>query len=178
MRFKSHLRNQRLVFTSLLFLPFGKKSAVGGVEHHHLCSMVRAFKHKRRMRRDPLRLWRNIASAKKWRVILDTSVLIAAFKFAPQITQIKHLFIKSHLRNQKRFHSRYNFGYGILLYIRKMPCFRPFTAHFGGFKGGFSYINDKSAMLCPGKTEVADFVSFKGSIVQGMILLDKLEFDD
>jgi hypothetical protein len=26
-------------------------------------------------------------------------------------------------------------------------------------------INDKSATNCPGKTEVADFVSFKGSIV-------------
>ena len=84
---------------------------------------------------------------------------------------------KSPLRNQKRFHSRYNFGYGILLYIRKMPIFCPLTALFGGFEGVFSYINDKSAILCPGKTEVADFVSFKGSIVQGMILLDKLEFD-
>ena len=54
----------------------------------------------------------------------------------------------------------------------------PLTAHFGGFKGIFSYINDKSATLCPGKTEVADFVSFKGSIVQGiatMILPDRLE---
>ena len=73
---------------------------------------------------------------------------------------------KSHLRNQKRFHSRYNFGYGILLYIRKMPRFRPLTAHFDGFEGVFSYINDKSAILCPDKAEVADFVSFKGSIVQ------------
>ena len=75
---------------------------------------------------------------------------------------------KSHLRNQKRFHSRYNFGYGILLYIRKMPYFCPFTAHFGGFKGVFSYINDKSAILCPVGTEAADLVSFKGSIVQGI----------
>ena len=51
-----------------------------------------------------------------------------------------------------------------------MPIFRPFTAHFGGFEGFFliSAIN-KSAILCPGKTEVADFVSFKGLIVQGMI---------
>ena len=55
---------------------------------------------------------------------------------------------KSHLRNQKGFHSRYNFGYGILLYMRKCP----FTAHFGGFEGDFSYKNDKSATLCPGKT--------------------------
>lgn len=77
---------------------------------------------------------------------------------------------------QKRFHSRYNFGYGILLYIRKMPHFSPLTAHFGGFEGVFSFINDKSAILCPTKTETADLVSFKGSIVQGMILLDKLEF--
>ena len=30
----------------------------------------------------------------------------------------------------------------------------------------FSCINEKSANLCPAKTEVADFVSFKGSIVQ------------
>ena len=46
-----------------------------------------------------------------------------------------------------------------------MPHFRPFTAHFGGFKGVFSFINNKSAILCPTKTDVADFVSFKGSIV-------------
>ena len=77
---------------------------------------------------------------------------------------------------QKRFHSRYNFGYGILFSIRKIPYFCPFTAHFGGFKGVFSFVTDKSAIPCPGKTEVADFVSFKISIVQGMILLDKLEF--
>ena len=58
-----------------------------------------------------------------------------------------------------------------------MPIFRPLTAYFGGSRGFFSYINDKSAILCPVKTETADFVSFKGSIVQGLILLDKLEFD-
>ena len=52
-----------------------------------------------------------------------------------------------------------------------MPYFCPLTAHFGGFKGVFSYINNKSANLCPGKTEVADFVSFKGSIVQGLIFI-------
>ena len=57
-----------------------------------------------------------------------------------------------------------------------MPIFRPLTAHFGGFEGVFSYKTDKSAIICTGKTEVADLVSFKGSIVQGMILLDKLEF--
>ena len=51
-----------------------------------------------------------------------------------------------------------------------MPIFCPVTAHFGGFEGIFSYINDKSAILCPAKTEVADFVSFKGSILQGMNL--------
>ena len=47
-----------------------------------------------------------------------------------------------------------------------MPYFCPFAAHFGGFEGIFSYRNDKSAILCPAKTEVADFVSFKGLIVQ------------
>ena len=41
----------------------------------------------------------------------------------------------------------------------------------------FCFIYDKSAILCPGKTEVADLVSFKGTIVQGMDLIDKLEFD-
>ena len=51
-----------------------------------------------------------------------------------------------------------------------MPHFCPFTALFGSFKGVFSFINNKSANLCPGKTEVADFVSFKGSIVQVLIL--------
>ena len=69
---------------------------------------------------------------------------------------------------QKRFHSRYNFGYGILLYIRKMPYFCPKTALSGGSRGVFSYKTDKSAFACPSKTDVADFVSFKGSIVQGM----------
>ena len=68
---------------------------------------------------------------------------------------------KSHLRNQKRFHSRYIFGYGILLYMRKMPIFRPLTALFGGFEGIFSYKKDKSAILCPDKTEVADFVRLR-----------------
>ena len=57
-----------------------------------------------------------------------------------------------------------------------MPRFCPLNAHLGGFEGIFSIINDKSAILCPTKTETADFVSFKGSIVQGMILLGKLEF--
>ena len=50
----------------------------------------------------------------------------------------------------------------------KMPHFCPFTAHFGGFEGVFSCINEKSAILYPGKTRMADFVSFKGSIVQGI----------
>ena len=90
---------------------------------------------------------------------MDTFLL-----FLPTFT---HLFT---VLSQKRFHSRLGFGYGILLSIRKMPCFRPLTAHFGGFEGVFSYINDKSAILCPSKTEVADFVSFKGSIVQGINL--------
>ena len=84
----------------------------------------------------------------------------------PVLTCIYTLFTAL---SQKRFHSRYNFGYGILLYIRKMPRFRPLTAYFGGSRGVFSCINNKSANLCPTKTEVADFVSFKGSIVQGMI---------
>ena len=77
---------------------------------------------------------------------------------------------------QKRFHSRLGFGYGILLYIRKMPVFSPLTAHFGGFEGVFSYINDKSAILCPGKTEVADFVRLRVQSFKELILLDKLEF--
>ena len=46
----------------------------------------------------------------------------------------------------------------------KMAHFCPFTAYFGGFEGVFSFINDKSAILCPVGTEVADFVSFKESI--------------
>ena len=46
-----------------------------------------------------------------------------------------------------------------------MPNFCPLTAHFGGFEGVFSYRTDKSAFACPGETETADFVSFKGSIV-------------
>ena len=49
--------------------------------------------------------------------------------------------------------------------MRKMPVFCPKTAIFGGFEGVFSYKTDKSANLCPDKTEVADFVSFKGLIV-------------
>ena len=80
--------------------------------------------------------------------------------FSPQ-RKGKTVRFKSHPRNQKRFHSRYNFGYGILLSIRKMPCFCLLTAYFGGFKGVFSYINNKSAILCPGKTETADFVRLR-----------------
>ena len=57
-----------------------------------------------------------------------------------------------------------------------MPCFCPFTAQFVGFEGVFSFINDKSAILCPGKTEAADFVSFKGSIVQGINLQRNIVF--
>ena len=38
----------------------------------------------------------------------------------------KVMRFKSHLRNQKQFHSRYNFGYGILL-------FNPKTTDFDGF---------------------------------------------
>ena len=77
----------------------------------------------------------------------------------------KVVWFKSRPRNQKRFHSRYNFDYGILLYVRKTAHFRPFTAQFGGFEGVFSFRNNKPAILCPAKTEVADFVSFKGLIV-------------
>ena len=51
-----------------------------------------------------------------------------------------------------------------------MPHFCPLTAIFGGFEGVFSYKTDKSVLARPSKTEVADFVSFKGSIVQGMNL--------
>ena len=49
--------------------------------------------------------------------------------------------------------------------MRKTLYFRPLTTHFGGFEGVFSYINNKSAILCPIKIEVADVLSFKGSIV-------------
>ena len=59
-----------------------------------------------------------------------------------------------------------------------MPRFRPKTAHFGGFEGVFSFMNDKSAILCPTKTEVADFVSFKGSIVQGIDLCNKYQYNN
>ena len=57
------------------------------------------------------------------------------------------------------------------------------TAIFGGFEGVFSFINNKSAILCPAKTEVADFVSFKGSIVQEInlqrnVVLSMKEFID
>ena len=52
--------------------------------------------------------------------------------------------------------------------MHKTAHFCPFTARFGGFEGVFSFINDKSANLCPGKAKVADFVLFKGSIVQGI----------
>ena len=43
----------------------------------------------------------------------------------------------------------------------KMPRFRLLTTLFGGFKGVFSYKTDKSAVLCPGKTEAADFVRLR-----------------
>ena len=52
------------------------------------------------------------------------------------------------------------FIYGKRLVFALKPLFSVVLRAF------FSYINDKSAILCPGKTEVADFVSFKGSIVQ------------
>ena len=50
-----------------------------------------------------------------------------------------------------------------------MAYFRPKTALFGGFKGVFSFANDKSAILRLVGTEVGDFVrsrvqSFKESI--------------
>ena len=61
------------------------------------------------------------------------------------------------------------FGYGILIFSPKITL-------FGGFEGVFSYKTDKSAILCPDKTETADFVSFKGSIVQGLVLTDKMDF--
>ena len=43
-----------------------------------------------------------------------------------------------------------------------MPIFRPFTAHFGGFEGVFSYKTDKSATLYPNKVRMADFVRLRG----------------
>jgi hypothetical protein len=48
--------------------------------------------------------------------------------------------------------------------------FSPFYRSFQRFEVIFSFRNTKSAILCPAKTEVADFVSFKGSIVQGINL--------
>lgn len=42
-----------------------------------------------------------------------------------------------------------------------MPCFFPFTAHFGGFKGVFTHKNDTSTPSAPAKTEVADFVRLR-----------------
>ena len=60
-----------------------------------------------------------------------------ATAYATEATIFSSGTFKSHPRNQKRFHSRYNFGYGILLYIRKMPLFCPLTAHFGGSRGIF-----------------------------------------
>ena len=106
------------------------------------------------------------------------NIVEARHAYATEATIFSSGPFKSHLRNQKRFHSRYNFGYGILLYIRKIPHFRPLTALFGGFEGVFSFINDKSAILCPDKTEVADFVSFKGSIVQVLNLCYNWEYND
>ena len=50
------------------------------------------------------------------KVVGDASLCSLFRRYAPY---------KSRLRNQKRFHSRYNFGYGILLYIRKTPHFCP-----------------------------------------------------
>jgi hypothetical protein len=60
--------------------------------------------------------------------------------------------------------------------MRKTADFCPFTAHFDGFEGVFSCINEKSAILCPVGTEVADFVSFKGLIVQGIKIYKKMLF--
>ena len=57
-----------------------------------------------------------------------------------------------------------------------MPHFCPLAAHFGGFEGVFSFVTDKSAILCPGKREVADFVLFKGLIVQGINLQNYVVF--
>jgi hypothetical protein len=65
-----------------------------------------------------------------------------------------------------------------LLYMRKTADFCPFTVRFGGFEGIFSFRNTKSAILCPAKTEVADFVSFKGSIVQGINLCNKYQYNN
>ena len=42
----------------------------------------------------------------------------------------------------------------------------------------FFYTNNKSAILCPGKTETADFVSFNGLIVQGINLCNKYQYNN
>ena len=60
----------------------------------------------------------------------------------------------------------------------KTARFCPFVAYFGGFEGVFSYKTDKSAILCLDKTETADFVSFKGSIVQGINLCNKYQYNN
>ena len=86
--------------------------------------------------------------ASRIRQVLFSLLLVLVTRLKKQFTELFFLHLP---RNQKRFHSRYNFGYGILLYIRKMPYFPPFTAHFCGLEGVFSFINDKSAILCPGK---------------------------
>jgi len=62
--------------------------------------------------------------------------------------------------------------------MRKTAHFRPFTAHFGDFEGIFSFRNTKFAILCPVGTEVADFVSFKGLIVQGINLCNKYQYNN
>ena len=55
------------------------------------------------------------------------------------------------------------FIYGKCLFFTLKPLISVVPGAF------FSYKTDKSANLCPTKTEVADFVSFRGSIVQGLI---------
>jgi hypothetical protein len=52
------------------------------------------------------------------------------------------------------------FLYGKWLIFALLPLISAF------FEDVFSYRNDKSTNLCPTKTEVTDFVSFKGLIVQ------------
>ena len=91
-------------------------------------------------------------------------MLISEKDKCPRLHRFLHRFgdgIQIIISIQKQFHSRYNFGYGILLYMRKMPTFCPLTPLFGGFEGVFSYKTDKSAFACPDKTEVADFVRLR-----------------
>ena len=68
------------------------------------------------------------------------------------------------------------FGYGILLYIRKTAHFALLSLISAALRAILLIL--KSAILCLTKTEVADFVSFKESIVQGINLCNKYQYNN